>query len=156
MGPSRCDAALMGNEKQARAFPSSAHFGGILIPPSTRTTSAFMYELVTSSTTIEANSSGLPRRCGNSTHSPSFALKASDPFAFTVDRRIDEAGRDGIDPNSDCHSQRQVAVIFFCVKWRSASRSWCPETIIHETPCRAGRLGWAVVLMMPCSRQCDV
>jgi len=27
---------------------SCAHFGGILIPPSTRTTSAFMYEFVTS------------------------------------------------------------------------------------------------------------
>jgi hypothetical protein len=42
-------------------------------------------------------------------------LKAFDPFAFTVDRRIDEAGRDGIDPNSDCDSQRQVAVIFFAL-----------------------------------------
>ena len=30
--------------------------------------------MVTNSTTIEANSSGLPSRCGNSTDSPSFAL----------------------------------------------------------------------------------
>jgi hypothetical protein len=37
-----------------------------------------MYEFVTNSTTIEANSSGLPKRFGNSTDSPSFALNASE------------------------------------------------------------------------------
>ena len=44
-----------------------AYFGGILIPPSTRTTSPFMYGLRTHSTTIEASSAGWPSRFGKST-----------------------------------------------------------------------------------------
>ena len=56
---------------------TSCYFGGIRMPPSTRMTSAFMYELVISSSTIDASSSGTPRR-GESTLSPSFALNASD------------------------------------------------------------------------------
>ena len=68
--PQRCS--------RVRGSARRAYLGGILMPPSTRTTSAFMYELVISSITIDASSSGLPRRCGNSTDSPSFALNASD------------------------------------------------------------------------------
>ncbi len=57
---------------------SVAHFGGIRMPPSTRMTSAFMYGLVMSSTTMNASSSDEPNRLGNSTLWPRWALKASD------------------------------------------------------------------------------
>ena len=53
------------------------YFGGILMPPSTRTTEPFMYGLVRHSTTMLASSSGSPSRLGNSTDSPSLALNAS-------------------------------------------------------------------------------
>jgi hypothetical protein len=43
------------------------YFGGILMPPSTRIVSAFMYEFVMHSTAIEASSAGTPRRFGKST-----------------------------------------------------------------------------------------
>ena len=43
------------------------HLGGILMPPSRRTTSPFMYELVRHSITMLASSSAVPRRLGKST-----------------------------------------------------------------------------------------
>ena len=62
----------------ARRFAGSGYFGGIRMPPSTRTTSPFMYGLVIRSVTMNASSSAEPSRFGNSTDWPRWDLNASD------------------------------------------------------------------------------
>ena len=48
-----------------------------------------------------ANSSEVPRRLGNSTPALSLSLNASERLARAVDRRVDEAGGDAVDPDAD-------------------------------------------------------
>ncbi len=53
---------------------NGCYLGGILMPPSTRMVSPFIYGLVMHSMTMNANSSPWPRRFGNSTLWPRWAL----------------------------------------------------------------------------------
>ena len=55
----------------------AGHFGCNRAPPSTRMTSALTYELVSDSRIIDASSSAVPSRLGNSTSRLSFSLNAS-------------------------------------------------------------------------------
>ena len=74
----------------------NGYLGGIRMPPSTRTISAFMYELTTSSTTIDASSAGTPRRRGNRTFLPRLALNSLECSLRSVDRGVDQARHDGV------------------------------------------------------------
>jgi hypothetical protein len=76
-GRSSDSPRLLAGTARTRRSRCSRYFGGIRIPPSRRIVCAFMYGLVTHSITVNASSSALPRRRGNSTDSPSLALKAS-------------------------------------------------------------------------------
>ncbi len=53
------------------------------------------------STTTDANSSCVPRRCGNSTSLLEVRLERIARLAGPVDRRVDEAGCDGVDAHAD-------------------------------------------------------
>ena len=55
------------------------YFGCIRMPASSRIDSAFMYELLKSSTASVANSLEFPKRCGNRTSCASLLLNASEP-----------------------------------------------------------------------------
>ncbi|GIT46574.1 MAG: hypothetical protein Ct9H300mP12_11590 [Acidimicrobiales bacterium] len=80
------------------------------MPPSTRMTSAFIYGLVMSSMTMKASSSPDPRRLGYRTDWPRWALKSIALLTFSVDRGVDQARGDGVDPYADrrqvpCHGE---------------------------------------------------